>query len=291
MIRRVLTTMVFGWLMHVAALGQDEPQIDKKVAEAVRVLDDVDKGADAKHRAVLDLGSLKSKAAGAIPALKKHMATLKDKNNRYYVLLTYVAIGKPALPEVIKLIDDPELGASALYEIGVHLKTEAKDAVPAVLAAINAPVRPAKADTGPGSPGHWAAAVEAIGEIGLEFEELLPLYTKILVQPPPAAGGFAQGNAPRAAYTRGLTATLRHIAHEGPRASDALPALLHLLQNLQNPKVYYEMEIHSGCITAFGALENKAESALPALRIYRASKANRLSERLFDVTFDKIKAK
>lgn len=293
--RLVFTAMTVAWLNPTTLVAQeskDRPPIDKEVAEAIKILEDPDKSLQTKEMVVSRLGSSGAKAAPAIPALKAYMATQKDKNSKYRVLQVYARIGKPAVPELIELMADREIGTWAIDMIMSSIKTDAKDAAPAIRKAVQAPFNPTIPNTGAGSPAYWAAAVEAMAAIGIDPKESMPLYTKIILMVPPTGAGFGRTDGgQREAVHRAIKESLTQLSKLGPKAKEGLPALLQLLKNFQNPKLrpLYEYETESRCIHAIGSLGKDAESALPTLRAHRTIRNDRSLDRAIEEAIDRIK--
>jgi HEAT repeat protein len=170
-----------------------------------------------RRNAAAALGRIGPAAKDAVPELVK-LLNDPDTGVRWAAVIALGSVepgAKDAAPELVRLLKDPDgyvrrAAASALQGIG----PAAKDAVPELVKLLRDP------DGGVRGP-----AVEVLGSIGPAAKDAVPELVKLLRAPPPYAG------------TRGPAALA--LGRTGPAAKDAIPELAELLKD-PNPRVRRE---------------------------------------------------
>lgn len=272
--------------------NKDPLPVDPRVSEIIGYLEDSDRSVRAKVDLLSRIDYSRADFEPAIPAMLGVLANVKtevDQVDQGIVIRSLQQIGAPAVPHLSKLVADKKHCFMALQSISA-LELAAKDAAPAVLKAALLPVDKAAPVEGPNSPQYQELAVKAIGLIGVEDKDALPIYLKIISMPYPSEirvrdNGGTKSIVLRNCFDGCVLESLRRIAEMGSQAKEALPKLMQLLSS---PDIREFQHTYRALLFAIGAMGAEAKSAIPALRSIRD-----LNEEFFgdevDATIDKIK--
>ncbi len=227
-------------LTGAAALGQTADDVPK----LIDTIKDQDKSKFTRAQAIDDLGTIGADAKAAVPVL---MQCLKDPNVVGNAVVALGKIGpnaKEAMPALVALLRlKPMTGTQGIMPGTPGL-------------ALRSPLR-TQADSGWTAIALRPAIIESMVKIGLEPKQCVPALAEVIAQDDPVLR-FNRG------FQQGCLAAVKALEPLGPKAKDAVPALIQLLNNTAawtwNPQGPRE------AIVALGKIGRDAEPALPSLR-------------------------